>query len=434
MPSAARPLTPLALALALGLSTASLSGYGLENGEVAANAQFRIGGATTDADSILVMSAIAPDPFAVPPLPSHFAPARALLDGSMSSSINHATTASTSSALNQFSSSAQSLVDFVDNLIVEAEGVPAGTELIVEVAWQISGNTELNAPGRVLSRTKLVAEAEGIDRDPDPDAPPPPRQTWTRDFSNYSAPVLDDFGQVTFEFLVQAGTPGPGNIRLRTGTGVLVGDAGSFFTGVYDSDATSELEVSFVGATNVKTKDGQTLFRWQTNAASRLEYGSRDDDPPDPTLLTTGPSSAGVNFDELSWNSKVGRYYIVETTTDGTNWNAFTEVLGTEGDIRIDVIRNPKVTQYRLVELIGNGRPNPTLQSPTLHVLRVIDNGLKVRLAWMSNHWEIYQLNEVLPDGSLSPAFAHLGDGGAVWFDIPPTGSGRVFQVTAISK
>ena len=74
------------------------------------------------------------------------------------------------------------------------------------------------------------------------------------------------------------------------------------------------------------------------------------------------------------------------------------------------------------------------MRSPHLHVFRKEGNGLKVRLAWNTHAQEIYQLNEVLPDGILSPVFAAIGDGGAVWFDFEPIGSGRVFQVTAIQN
>ena len=92
-----------------------------------------------------------------------------------------------------------------------------------------------------------------------------------------------------------------GNLLITSGhtstaTGVLVGGAGSNFTGNYNCQARSELTVTLVGAIDVKTTAGQTLFRWNTNAHSGLDYGSRDDNPPVAPSLTVGNSPAGDDF------------------------------------------------------------------------------------------------------------------------------------------
>ena len=411
---------------------ATSSATGLENGEVQANAQFLSGGVTTTADLLLEMEVRSPDLTQLPP-PPNAAFALANIEATMAS-ITHRTTAATSSALNQFNSAAQSLVEYVDNLVVNAEGVSTGTELIVTVAWDVSGRAEFNAPDRIFSRSRLLVNAAGLDLDPDPNAPDPPRQQWSRDATNYDGEVLDPFGRVTFDFLVQAGTPDPGNIRLRTATGVLVGDAGSIFTGNYDSDATSELILTLVGAVEVRTTSGRPLYRWETNAHSGLDYGSRDEDPPLPPPLSVGNSPHGNEFARLSWQSSGNYYYQVEVTSDGSGWSLLSEVRGNDDLIEIDVIRNPRVIGYRLLEFFGSESSDYSVRSPLLHVIRKDGNAGKVRVAWNTHQQEVYQLNEILGDGSLSPVFAAVGDGSAVWFDFDPVGPRRLFQVSAFEN
>ena len=118
-------LPPRILACALAYSTAALA-TGLENGEVQANAQFLSGGMTVLADELLEMEVRSPDPGQLPP-PANAAFALANIEATMST-ISHRTSAATSSALNQFNSAAQSLVEYVDNLVVNAEGVETGAE------------------------------------------------------------------------------------------------------------------------------------------------------------------------------------------------------------------------------------------------------------------------------------------------------------------
>ena len=431
-PAAPYPASVLAITCALALPAGTLLATGLENGEIQANAQFLSGGLAVGAEQELTMEVRSPDPGQFPPLPNA-APALARIDAAMAA-VTHLTTAGSSSVLNQFNSAAQSLVEYVDNLVVSAEGIAVGTDLIVTVAWEVSGRTEFSAPDRIRTRSRALLEATGIDLDPDPNAPDPPRQQWARDFSNYNKNISGEFGRVSLDFLVQAGTPNPGNIRLRTATGVLVGGAGSNFTGNYNCQARSELTVTLIGAIDVRTTAGQTLFRWNTNAHSGLDYGSRDDDPPVAPSLTVRNSPAGDDFTALSWQSNENRYYFVEMTADDTHWTFLTEAGGTGGLIEIDVIRDPRVTGYRLRELFGAESPDHNVNSPHLHVFRKEGNGLKIRLAWNTHAQEIYQLHEVLSDGILSPVFAAIGNGSAVWFDFEPTGSGRVFQVTAIQN
>ena len=422
------------LALILALTVGPLAATGLENGEVYANSQFSIGGTTSSAIQVLNMAALAPDPFAMPPLPPSFAPARAIISGPMTP-IQLETSASITSAFNQFSSQATSLVEFVDSLVVNAEGIAPGTDLIVEVTWEVSGTAETNGADRITKRSKLLVQAEGVDLDPDPDAPPPPKQTWTRDVSNFQPEVLDEFGTVSFEFLVQAGTaplpPEPGNIRLRMVAGVLVGGPGSLFTGGYDSDVAGDLTVTFVGATNVKTTTGQTLYRWDTSAHSELDYGFRDEDPPVIPEVTLSPSDGGPLFIKLSWFSDATKYYIVEATTDNSTWQPVTEVLGTGNQVSIDLIKDQLIVAYRLIVNTGAGSPNPALRKPLMRLMKI---GATVRIAWLANHWEIYQLSEVEASGNLRPLHAHLGDGSTVWFDFTPTSPGQIFQISAILK
>ncbi|MCH2063614.1 MAG: hypothetical protein MK194_07805 [Roseibacillus sp.] len=432
LPAASYPAPVPAITCALALATGPLLASGLENGEIQANAQFLSGGSAVGAEQELAMEVRSPGTDQFPPLPNS-APALARIDATMAA-ITHLTTAGSTSDLNQFNSAAQSLVEYVDNLVVDAEGIAVGTDLIVTVAWEVSGQTEFNAPDRIRTRSRLLLDAVGIDLDPDPNAPDPPRQQWARDFSNYDENVPGEFGQVSFDFLVQAGTPSPGNIRLRSATGSLVGGPGSTFTGTYNCLARSELTATLVGAIDVKTKTGQTLYRWATNAHSGLDYGFRDDEPPTAPPLTTGNSPAGSEFTALSWNSRKNHHYFVEVTKDGTNWTFLTEVAGTGQLVDINVIRDSRVTEYRLQEFFGGGSTGHTVRPPTLHVFRKEDNGLNVRLAWNTHPREIYQLNEVLPDGLFSPVFAAIGDGSAVWFDFPPTESGRVFRISAIQN
>ena len=420
----------LALAWALAACAGTVLASGLENGEVQANAQFLSGGAATGAEQELSMEVRSPGANQFPPLPNA-APALARINATMPS-ITHLATAGSNSDLGQFNSAAQTLVEYVDNLIVTAEDVSTGTDLIVTVAWDVSGQVSFNAPDRIRTRSRLLLDAAGIDLDPDPDAPDPPRQKWARDFSNYDENVANEFGQVTFEFLVQAGTPHPGNIRFRSAAGTLVGGPGSSFTGNYNCQARSEMTAALVGAIDVRTAAGQTLYRWNTNSQSGLDYGFRDDEPPAAPPLTAGNSPAGSEFTALSWNSRENHYYFVESSIDNTNWVFLTEVTGTGDAVNINVIRDPRVTAYRLREFFGNGSTDHTVRPPTLHVFRQEAGGLRVRLAWNTHPGEIYQLNEVLPDGSLSPSFATIGDGSAVWFDFQPSAPGQVFQVSAI--
>ena len=424
-------LPPRILACALAYSTAALA-TGLENGEVQANAQFLSGGMTVLADELLEMEVRSPDPGQLPP-PANAAFALANIEATMST-ISHRTSAATSSALNQFNSAAQSLVEYVDNLVVNAEGVETGADLIVTVAWNVSGANDFNAPDRILTRSRLLIDTAGLDLDPDPSAPDPPRQKWSRDATNYDGEVLDSFGQVSFDFLLQAGTPDPGNIRLRTASGVLVGDAGSIFSGNYDSTADSELTISLVGVINVRTVTGQPLYRWETNAHSGLDYGLRDEDPPSPPALTIEDSPHGPQFTRLSWNSAEDFYYLLETTVDGTSWASLSEVRGSGGLIEIDVISNSRVSEYRLLELFGSGSSGHIVGTPRLRVFPRGNNRSHVRVAWNTHQQEVYQLNEILEDGTLSPVFAAVGDGGAAWFDFEPIGASRIFQVSAFGN
>ena len=420
----------LAAAWALTACAGSLLATGLENGEVQANAQFLSGGAAPGSEQELSMEVRSPGANQFPPLPNA-APALARIDATMPS-ITHLATAGSNSDLGQFNSAAQTLVEYVDNLIVTAEGVPTGTDLIVTVAWDVSGQVSFSAPDRIRTRSRVLLDAVGIDLDPDPDAPDPPRQKWARDVSNYDENVADEFGQVTFEFLVQAGTPSPGNIRLRSAAGALVGGPGSNFTGNYSCQARSELTAALVGAIDVRTGAGQTLYRWNTNSHSGLDYGFRDEEPPAAPPLTAEDSPAGSEFTALSWSSRENHHYFVEASINNTNWILLTAVSGTGDIVNINVVREPRVTGYRLREVFGSGPTDHTLLPPTLHVFRKEVDGLKVRLAWNTHPREIYQLNEVLPDGSLSPTFAAIGDGTAVWFDFQPSTPGQIFQVNVI--
>lgn len=411
-----RALFTLGLALPLG----SLSATGLENGELYANGAELLGGATNSAAEPINMVLQTPDFSAGASLSGFMTPIELEASGSIDTNRN------------QLVSQATSLVEFVDNLVVNAEGIAAGTELIVEVAWTVSGTTFFDGPNNVDQRSKVLVQADGVDLDPDPDAPDPPPQIWTHDVSNFETEILSEFGEIRFEFLVQAGTPDPGNIRLRAAAGMLV--FGSVFDGQFTANALANLTVTFVGATNVKTAEGQTLYRWDTNAHSGLDYGMRDEDPPLIPEITVGPSTGGPDLLKLSWFSAADEYYIVETTTDNTTWTPLTEVLGTGSIVDIDIFLDDAVLDYRLVVHAGNGSPNPTVVTPRMRFFLVDDGGLKVRVAWLGNHWEIYQLNEVDLDGNLSPLHAAVGDGGALWFDFTPITPGQLFQIQAIQN
>ncbi len=413
-----RALRSLGLALPLG----SLAATGLENGELYANAVSQLGGTTNSAV----------EPINMVLQTSDFS-AGASLTGSMTP-LNLEASGSISSDLNQFVSQATSLVEFVDNLVVNAEGIAAGTDLIVEIAWDVSGNTLIGGSSNISKRSKVQVQADGIDLDPDPNSPPPPKQIWTHDLSSSSPDTFDDFGQVNFEFLVKAGTPDAGNIRLRAVAGMLVGGPGSIFSASYTATALADLTVTFVGATNVKTTTGQTLYRWDTNAHSGLDYGMRDEDAPVIPELIVDDSTGGPDFVNLSWFTATNKYYIVETTADNTTWTPVTEVLGTGNPVNIDLFKNEAVIAYRLVVNTGNGSPNPTVVAPEMRLFQVADGSSNVRVAWLTNHWEIYQLNEVESDGNLSPLHAAVGDGGVVWFIFTATSPGQLFQIQAIQN
>lgn len=429
---ASRPDTLCVIISASLISAGILVGSGLENGEVQANAQFLSGGAAVGQEEGLSMEVQSPGPAQFPPVPNA-APALARLNASMLS-VSHLATAGSNSALGQFNSAAQTLVEYVDNIVVSAEGVAPGTELILTVAWDVSGQSVFNAPDRIRTRSRLLLNAAGIDLDPDPDAPEPPRQVWSRDFSNYEKTAEGEFGQIRFDFLVREGVPSPGNIRMRSAAGVLVGGSGSNFTGSYNCQATGELTAEVVGAVDLRTKSGETIYRWTTNSHSGINYGFRDDDPPQSPTLTTNPSEIGAEFITLSWESRGNYFYLIESTTGNGIWALATEVTGTGLPVTIDLLTDRRATGYRIREIFGSQSSGHVVRPPVLQILKRDSDGVGIRLAWNTHPQEIYQLNEILSDGSESPAFAVSGDGAATWFDFSPGTQGRVFQVRAIKN
>ena len=150
------PETTVLALCAIMMPAGVLTGSGLENGEVQANAQFLSGGATVGREEQLSMEVQSPGSSQVPP-PSNAAPSLARLDASMLS-VSHQVTAGSNSALNQFNSAAQTLVEYVDSVVVNAEGVTAGTELILTVAWDVSGQSVFNAPDRIRTRSRLLLD------------------------------------------------------------------------------------------------------------------------------------------------------------------------------------------------------------------------------------------------------------------------------------
>ena len=430
--SASRPDSLFATVVTSLLSTGILAGSGLENGEVQANGQFLSGGATLGQEETLSLEVDSPESGQLPP-PPNAAPALARINGSMLS-VSHLATAGSNSELGQFNSAAQTLVEYVDNIVVNAEGIASGTELILTVAWNVSGQSIFNAPNRIRTRSRLLLDAAGIALDPDPDAPEPPRQAWSRDVSNYEETTDGEFGQIQFDFLVQAGVPSPGNIRMRSAAGVIVGGSGSTFTGNYNCQARGALTAEVVGATNLRTKSGRTLYRWTTNSQSGIDYGSRDDDPPQGPTLTIGPSEVGEEFSALSWASRENHFYLIEAAATNGLWALVTEVPGTGLPLSIDLLNEGRTTGYRIREIFGSQSRDHVVRAPVLQVLKSHSNGLNIRLAWNTHPQEIYQLNEILPDGTESPAFAVSGDGAATWFDFAPETQRRVFQVRAIKN
>lgn len=328
---------------------------------------------------------------------------------------------------------ATALVEYVDNLVVTAEGVPTGTDLIVEVTWQVSGQTQINTPNHVWALSKVLLSAEGLDLDPDPLAPPPPRQEWTREVTSVGSGIPEPFGRVSFQFLVKAGTPQDANIRMRSVAGVQC--LLQVFGEAYLATAQADLSVELVGVSNVCTRDGRKLFRWETTAHSALDYGSRDDDPPSDPPLTVGPSDGGSAFVQLSWPTVVGEFYLVQSTTDTETWSTVTEVLGTGNPVEIDLFRDDRVVDYRLVSDYGSGTPGAPLEGPKLRVLSVMEGGSPVvRLAWQTNHRGLYSLNTISDTGTPSPIESASGDGGVVWFDVVPEPPRQLFQVSAVRK
>ncbi len=412
-------LSPFLLAVLAWLSAASTHlSAALENGEVVVNAEPPATGQTsTAAQSIALIVVDAPI-------------GSAALLGPMTA-IDHRASGAINSAAFQSFSLATSLVDFVDNLVVNAEGIATGTQLIVEVGWTVNGAVSISSPPQITTRSRVLLEAAGIDLDPDPEAPPPPKQSWTRDASNFVPEVSDPEGLVTFEFLVRAGTPQPGNIRLRTVAGIQCGGPGSNIFSSYLASASADLTVDFVGATRVKTAEDIELYRWTTAAASALDYGERDDDPPATPVLTVGPSAGGPGFVNLSWDTMIGEYYLVQATTDNSGWGPVTEVRGTANPVSIDLFQEDTVLAYRLIPQFGIGNPD---SSPRRPVLRITKEAAAMRVAWQTNHWEQYSLNEISANGIATPLNPLSGDGGVHWFDFTPAAPARIFQVSATLK
>ena len=125
---------------------------------------------------------------------------------------------------------------------------------------------------------------------------------------------------------------------------------------------------------------------------------------------------------------------MVEAGTASDAWELLTEVHGTGGPVTIDLLIRREVTAFRIREIFGTHASDHTVKPPALHILRVDDNGLRIRLAWNTHPQEIYQLNEILDDGSESPVFAIAGNGAATWFDLQPENDGRIFQIRSIKN
>lgn len=412
------------------LVTSALAyGIGLENGEVVANSIQELGGKTTSAAQVLSMSAVAP-PQTVPPPPPTFAPAVSTIQATMSR-IDLSSSGSITGTFNQLGSSGTAQVDFRDNLIVTAEGIDPGTDLIVEITWNVNGAVEFTSTPNIKNRSKILVEADGIQLSPND--PIPPKQQWTRDRANFVNERFDEFGPVTFRYLLQAGTPDfDGNVVMRSVAGFLCGGPGSIFSGNYGASGSAELSVELVGVTNVQTTDGRTLYRWTTNSQSGLPYGSRDEDPPSDPELSVGPSALGPRFSTLSWQTIATEYYLVQASADGSQWQTVTEVLGTGGGVTIEVLNPAPAITYRLVTERGNGTPSPGLRLPVVHLLPVQDGA--IRVAWQTNHWENYALNEIGFDGSKTLLHFVQGDGGASVFELPIEAPVRLVQVEAALK
>ncbi len=127
----------------------------------------------------------------------------------------------------------------------------------------------------------------------------------------------------------------------------------------------------------------------------------------------------------------IGEYYLVQVTTNDENWITATEVLGTGSRVGIELFTERPAAAYRLLSRFGTGTPNPPLVVPELRVMKA---GNQVRVAWQTNHWEAYALNQIGGDGSPRLVEQVPGDGGVIWFDFPPTTPGQVFQVTATPR
>ena len=107
---------------------------------------------------------------------------------------------------------------------------------------------------------------------------------------------------------------------------------------------------------------------------------------------------------------------------------------GTGLPLSIDLLNEGRTTGYRIREIFGSQSSGHVVKAPVLQVLKSHSDGPNIRLAWNTHPQEIYQLNEILPDGTESPAFAVSGDGAATWFDFEPETQSRVFQVRAIKN
>ena len=139
--SASRPDSFCATVVASVLFTGILTGSGLENGEVQANGQFLSGGAALGQEGALSLEVASPESGQLPP-PPNAAPALARINGSMLS-VSHLASAGSNSELGQFNSAAQTLVEYVDNIVVSAAGIAPGTQLSLTVARDVSGQSSI---------------------------------------------------------------------------------------------------------------------------------------------------------------------------------------------------------------------------------------------------------------------------------------------------
>lgn len=264
----------------------------------------------------------------------------AALSGDMTNLSLH-TFAQIADISNDRAANTQSEVSFVDAITLNAPGIPTGTDLLVQIAWKVTGSdsvTSTNASIQVGS--SLLLDGPGS-------------QKWQRFRQEPGPDSVDPFGQVVFEYPIKAGTPEPGNVNMTATAACTAGFVLPIFPVTYNAEADADIDIEFCGIVDVKTTGGTDIGLWTVAAESLLDYGEGTQAPTlSSPALTIGPSPNGPDFVRLSWQGSLFETYTIEGSDGVAAWSNDATAPGEDGVINIDLMPASEPRIYRLANVL----------------------------------------------------------------------------------